>query len=102
MPIAEGNDLIAFDFLVAVEADVVAALFGCCRRAIAVNDRNIQAVVLMKIKHRAGKNGVDTAIDHPPPPDAVNPRVVNFRTPLAIFSIGSSFHWQPKYSSRKT
>jgi hypothetical protein len=32
MPIAEGDDLIAFDFLVAVEADVVAALFGCRRR----------------------------------------------------------------------
>ena len=85
MPITEGDDLIAFDLLVAVEADVVAALFGCRGRAVAVNDRNIQAVVLMKLQHRTGKNGVDTAIDHPPPPDAINPRVVNFRTPLAIF-----------------
>ena len=58
MPIAEGDGLIAFDFLVAVEADVVAALLGYRRRAIAVNDRNIQAVVLMKLQHRAGKYGV--------------------------------------------
>ena len=85
MPIAEGDDLVAFDLLVAAEADVVAALFSCRRRAIAVNDRNIQAVVLMKLQHRAGKNGVDASIDYPPPPDAINPRVVNFRTPLAIF-----------------
>ena len=42
MPIAEGDDLVAFDLLVAAEADVVAALFGCRRRSIAVNDRNIQ------------------------------------------------------------
>ncbi len=59
MPIAEGDDLIAFDLLVAIEADVVAALFGCRGRAVAANDRNIQAVVLMKLQHRADKNGVD-------------------------------------------
>ena len=84
MPIAEGDDLVAFDLLVAAEADVVTALFGCRRRSIAVNDRNIQAVVLMKLQHRTGKNGVDAAIGYPPPPDAINPRVVNFKTPLAI------------------
>jgi hypothetical protein len=38
----------------------------------------------MKPRHRAGKNGVYAAVVHPPPPDAVNARVVNFNKTFAI------------------
>src|ERR1700680_3693433 len=82
---AAGDGLVALHFLVPAEANVVAALFRCRRRAIAVNDRDVEEVVLMKPQHRACKNGVHTAIGIPPPEGAINARVVNFRTTFAIF-----------------
>jgi hypothetical protein len=43
MAIAEGDDLIAFDFLVPTKtkAEVIAALFRCRRSTVAVNDRRL-------------------------------------------------------------
>ena len=62
MAIAEGDDLVAFHPLVPAEAEVVAALFRRRRGAVAVNDRRIEEAVLMKPRHRAGKNGVDAPL----------------------------------------
>ena len=50
-PVAEGDDLVAFHLLVPAEADVVTALFCCRRRAIAVNDGDIEEVVLPQLQH---------------------------------------------------
>src|ERR1700712_2506440 len=55
MAVAEGHDLIAFDLLVSVETDVVAALLGGCRRPITVNDGDIKQRILVKLHHRARK-----------------------------------------------
>ena len=92
--IAEGNDLVALQLLVPAEAKVVAAFFGGRCRAIAMNDRGIEEIILMKPRHRAGENGVHAATIHPAPPDAVNACVMRFRAAFAILvlSIGSSFH----------
>ena len=83
MAIAEGDDLIAFDFLVPTKAEVIAALFRRRRSTVAVNDRRIEEAVLMKPRHRAGENGVYAAAVHPASPDAVNTRVMSFRAPSA-------------------
>src|SRR5580693_2931008 len=84
MPVTERDDLVAFQLLMAAEADVVATLFGRSRRAIAMNDRDIEKLVLVELHHRTAKNGVDAAIGLPPSPRAIDPRVVNLRTTLAI------------------
>jgi hypothetical protein len=83
MAIAEGDDLIAFDFLVPTKAEVIAALFRRRRSTVAVNDRRIEEAVLMKPRHRAGENGVYAAAVHPASPDAVNTRVMSFWAPSA-------------------
>src|SRR3954447_21919824 len=82
---APSNDLVAFQLFVAIKADVVATLLGGCRRAIAVNNGGIKQLVLMKLHHRAGKNGVDAAVCFPPPPSAIDAGVVDLRTTFAIF-----------------
>jgi hypothetical protein len=52
--------------------------------AVAVNDRGVEEAVLMKPRHRAGKNGVYKAIAHPAPPGTINAGVVNFNRTFAI------------------
>src|SRR4051794_27333818 len=84
MPVAERDDLVAFQLLVPAETDVVATLFGRSRRAIAVEDRNIEKFVMVELHHRTSKNGGDAAIGLPPPPRAIDPRVMNLRTTFAI------------------
>jgi hypothetical protein len=46
--VAEDNRLIALNFLVTAIADVVAPFLGRGRRAIAMNDAQIQAIALVK------------------------------------------------------
>ena len=89
MPIAEGDDLIAFHFLVTAETDVVAALLRRCRRSVAVDDRDVEEIGSMKLQHRACKNGIKTAVRLPLSKCDINARVVNFWTALLIF-----FDWQ--------
>src|SRR5271165_552363 len=84
MAVAEGDDFVALHLLVPAEAEVVAALFRRRCGAVAVNDRRIEEAVLMKPRHRTGENGVDAAVVHPPPPDAINARVVSFQAAFAI------------------
>jgi hypothetical protein len=50
-PITENDDLAAFHFLVTIETDVVAALLRRCRGSIAMNDRCVGEVFLMKCRH---------------------------------------------------
>ena len=45
---------------------------------------NVEEAVLMKPRHRAGKNGVYKAIAHPAPPGTINAGVVNFNRTFAI------------------
>jgi hypothetical protein len=84
MAIAEGGDLVALHLLVPAEAEVVAALFRRRCGAIAVNNRRIEEAVRMKPRHRTGEDGVDAAVVHPLPPDAINARGVSFRAAFAI------------------
>jgi hypothetical protein len=84
VPIAEGDDLVALDLLVTAEAEVIASFLGRCGRAIALNDGGVQTIVLSKPEHRALENGIKTAIRFPPPKGAIDARVVDLRTALAI------------------
>src|SRR3982751_3730881 len=84
MAVAEGHDLVAFQLLVPVEADVVATLLGGRGCAIAVDDRDIKQFVLVKFPHGALKNGIDAAIGLPSPEGTIDAGVVDFRTAFAI------------------
>ena len=57
---------------------IVASLLRCRGRAVAVNDREVEQRVLMKLAHRAGKDLVDTAVGMPAPHSPVDTRVVVF------------------------
>jgi hypothetical protein len=51
--------------LVSAIPEVVAAFLRCSRRAVAVDDRKVQELVLMKLMFRARKDPVDAAISLP-------------------------------------
>src|ERR1700743_2012284 len=98
MGVAERDGLVALHPLVAAEANIVAALFGCRRRAIAVNDRGVEQAILMKLQHRGSKNGSYAAIGHPPPPSAVYARVMDLRTAAGILIDRQLLPLAPRYS----
>ena len=83
MPVAEGDDLVAFHLLVPAEADVVTALLRRRRGAIAMDDRDVERSSRWASTPNR-KDGVNAAISLPPPEGTIDPRVVDFRTTFAI------------------
>jgi hypothetical protein len=73
---------------VTAKADVVAPFLGRCSRAIAMNDRQIEAIVLVKLEHRAFEDCVKTALGLPAPKDAIDARGVDLATPMLILLDG--------------
>jgi hypothetical protein len=84
MAVAESHDLVAFQLLVCVEADVVATLFGCRGWAITMDDRDIKQLVLVKLHHRAGENGIDAANGLPSPEGIIDAGIVDFGTAVIV------------------
>jgi hypothetical protein len=84
VPIAEGDDLVALDLLVATEAEVVAAFLCRGRRAVAVDDVGVEQIGRMQRGDRTGEDPVKTALRLPVPEHPVNARVMNFRTAVPI------------------
>jgi hypothetical protein len=82
--VAEGHDFIAFDLLVSVEADVVAALFCSRRRAIAVDDGHVEKAALVEPQYHDRENDIETAAGLPPPKGAINTGVVDLGGPFGI------------------
>jgi hypothetical protein len=82
--IAERDYLIAFDLLVAAEADVVAALLRCRGCAIPMDDADVQMIMFLQRRYRPNENGVQTTVRLPPAKGAVNARIVDLRTTLLI------------------
>jgi hypothetical protein len=70
-------------------------LLRCRGGAIAANDREIDELVLMKLAHRAGKNLVDKVVDQRRIARQIRVYWISGQ-PLAFFSIGNIFHWQPR------
>ena len=70
--------------LLSAVPQAVAALLRGSGRAVAVNDREIEELVLMKLAHGAGKDPVDAAIGLPSPQRPIDARVVDFRTTFGI------------------
>jgi len=85
MPITESDNLVAFHLLVSAETDVVAAFLRRGRRTVAVDDGGVEKIGLMQLQHRAGKDGLKTAIRLPPSKCAINARVMNFWAAFLIF-----------------
>ena len=85
IPIAEGDDLVAFHLLVPAETDVVAALLRRCRRSIAMDDCGVEEIGSMKLQHRACKHGIKTAVRLPLSKCDINARVVNFWSAVLTF-----------------
>lgn len=52
--------------------------------AVAVDDRKVKQLVLMKLLHRARKDGIDATIGLPATKRAVDARIVNFRVTFCI------------------
>lgn len=75
--IAEGNDLVSFDLLVSVEPDVVAAFLRRCRRAVAVDDGNVEEVGMMKVQYRLGEDRLETTVGLPPSKGAIDTGIVD-------------------------
>jgi hypothetical protein len=84
LAIAEGDDLAALQMLVSAVAEVVSAFFCRRRRAVAVDDLQIQQLILMEPAYRARKDPLDAAIGLPAPHHPVDARVVDFRQPGCI------------------
>jgi hypothetical protein len=70
--------------LVAAVPQVVASLLCGSGGPVAVNDPEIEELVLMKLARGAGKDPVDAAIGLPSPQRPIDARVVDFRTTLGI------------------
>ena len=83
--VAEGDDLIALDLLVSVEADVVAALFRSRRGAIAVDDSHVEKASLVKPQYHGHENDIKTAAGLPPPKGAINAGVVDLGATVSVF-----------------
>src|SRR3984893_8137129 len=58
VPVAEGDDLIALDLLVSVEADVVAPFLRRRGRAVAVNDGHVEKSGFMKPQYHDRENDI--------------------------------------------
>lgn len=63
---------------------VVAAVLRGSGRAAAVNDREVQELVLTKPVHRPCENRVDAAIGLPPPQCPIDACLVDFRATFGI------------------
>ena len=57
---------------------------GRCRRAIAMNDSQIEAIVPMKSELRAFEDCVKTALGLPAPKDTIDARGVDLAMPMPI------------------
>ena len=84
VPVAEGHDLVALEMLVTAVAEIVAAFFRRRRCAIAMNDRQIEQLVIIKPAHRAGKDGIHATVGLPAPHQPVDTRVLDFWTTFCI------------------
>ena len=78
IPVAKGDNLVTFDFLVSAEADVIATLLRRCRRAVTVDHRSVKKVRMMKGQHRAGEDCLKTTIRLPSSKRTIDASVVNF------------------------
>src|ERR1035437_7535405 len=85
--VAKRDHLVALEVLVPAKANVISALLGDGRGAVAVNDRGVKQVVFEKGLHRTREDGVDAAVGHPAAKGPVDARVVDFRLPIcALFN----------------
>ena len=84
MSITEDDHLVAFDFLVATKANVIATLLRSSGRAITVDDADVKVSGLLQGQHRVCEHGVDAAIRLPPAKGAVDSRVVNLGLALYV------------------
>src|ERR1700682_3929197 len=84
IPVTKGDDLIALDLLVSVEADVVAAFLRRRGRAIAVDDGHIEEVGLMEPQYHDRENDIETTVGLPSSKGAINTGIMDFREPSRV------------------
>ena len=82
--VAKGHDLVAFDLLVSVEADIVASLFRGRRRAIAMDNAHVEKARLMELQCHGRENDIETAVGLPPSEGAINTGIMDFREPSRV------------------
>ncbi|WP_176079004.1 hypothetical protein, partial [Paraburkholderia tuberum] len=73
--IAQGHHLVALQMLVPAILEIVATFLRRRRGAVAVDDRKVKQLVLMKLLHRARKDGIDATIGLPATKRAVDARI---------------------------
>ena len=84
IPVTKGDDLIALDLLVSVEADVVAPFLRRRGRAIAVDDGHIEKVGLMEPQYHDRENDIETTVGMPSSKGAINTGIMDFREPSRV------------------
>ena len=82
--IAQGHHLVALEMFVAAVTEVIAAFLCRRRRAIAVNDRQIRQLVIIKPAYRGRKDGLHATSGLPAAKRTVDPRVVNLGQPFRM------------------
>jgi hypothetical protein len=84
MAVAENHDLIPFDLLVSVEADVVAALLGDRHRAITMDDGHAKTSALVQTHDHDGKEDIKTTALPLSPKGAMDAGVLDLGVPNCI------------------
>ena len=71
-----------------VEADIVTTLLRRCRRAVAVDDRDVKELRLMERQHRPLEDRIETAIRHPAAKSPPDTNVVDLPAPGCVLFDG--------------
>ena len=86
--IAEGNHFVAFQMFVPTKSEIIPTLILCCRRSITVDDADIEAIVLVKMQHRARENNIKATAIFEAPEGPIDPGVVDLRSSIFVLFNG--------------
>ena len=70
------------------ESEIVTPFLCRSRRPIAMNDADIEVLLLVKQHHRLCKNGIEAPLGFKAPKSGVDPGVMNFRLPRFVLLDG--------------
>ena len=88
MAIAEGHHFVAFQVLMPVESEIVAAFLCHCRRPVTVNDAEVKMPFEGQYRHRSRENCIEAPMNFITPKCSIDSGVVNFWLPLFVLFDG--------------
>jgi hypothetical protein len=88
---AEGHHFVAFEMFVSTESEIVTALLRHCRCPIAVDDADVEQVLLVKLQDRTRENGIEASMNFKTSKGSIDPGIVDLRLPLFVLFDGQFF-----------